>query len=409
MKKINCFILCFIIIEVLTVVSSAEIIAQTNYVLYVTYKLPTDPNKISDASNLESECTNKHAVCMQACQIGDGKEDCQNRCEQAFRQCLLGIDGVKFWLAACVEGNCQNVEEIIPLTREEALDIRLNDIFTEINPGYYYKTGTYVTVSSTGYTFKRTRDGEEISFPGSYLIGQAISNHFDTEYPFKDALFRAIENGQDGLTESLLSRGLNPNGGSYGYLPIAAAIKKDKWDLVKTLVEKYHADVTKFTESNGLRYSLVELAALSNDINNVKLFIDNGADINARETSYGITTGYPLQAAINSKNLPMVKFLISNGADLKNSDYLASAVYQNDIEMLKYLISQGVDVNYYSIETPLTIAAYNGSLPMVKVLLQNGAKVNKINNFGETALDLAERKNHKEVADYLKSKGAKHH
>ncbi|MES9848346.1 MAG: ankyrin repeat domain-containing protein, partial [Candidatus Thiodiazotropha sp.] len=52
--------------------------------------------------------------------------------------------------------------------------------------------------------------------------------------------------------------------------------------------------------------------------------------------------------------------------------------------------------------TPLMEAARKGSEPMVKLLLKHGAnKMNK-DNEGHTALDIAKKKKHVEVAGLLK-------
>ncbi len=382
MKRFNNFLLFFVLLTAFVLFNNTKGLSQSKYILYVTYKLPTNPDLATDASNLESECTNKHAVCMQACQIGDGKVDCNNRCEQAFRQCLLGIKGVKFWLAACKEGSCEHVTDIIPLTREEALDIRLNDIFNEIKPGYYYLTGTYVTVSSGSYTFRRTRDNAEISFNGTNIIGQTIRNY--DKNPRKDALCASIENGQSSLMESLLSRGMDVNGSGDFYCPIDVAQKMGKWDIVKELVSKYNADVNKsggigLGGDGGTGLTALQGAVKKNDMDLVKLIINHGAEINRTGTLQGI--GTPLGISLGNNNISMVEFLISQGAS--------------------------VNGRYISGDTYFGLVAAGGNLPLVKILIQNGANINEQNYRGETPLDLAEKNGHKEVASFLRSKGAK--
>lgn len=387
MKKVNQFLLFFIIIAAFVLFNSTKGWAQNKYILYVTYKLPTNPDLISDASNLESECTNKHAVCMQACQIGDGKIDCQNRCEQAFRQCLLGINGVKFWLAACQEGSCEHVTDIIPLTREEALDIRLNDKFNEIKPGYYYMTGTYVTISSGSYTFRRTRDDAAINFAGSNFIGQAISNY--NSDPKKDALYAAIENGQTSLKESLLSRGVDVNGyGNYKdfYKPIDIAQKMERWDIVKELVSEYNADVNQsggigLGGNGGTGLTVLQGAVKKKDMGLVKLFLDHGALINGTGSCGSCSSS--LGIALSDNNIPMMELLISQGANVSG--------------------------RYFTGESYFGQVAARGNLSLLKIFIQNGADINIENYTGETALDLAEKNNLKEVATFLRSKGAKNH
>ena len=57
----------------------------------------------------------------------------------------------------------------------------------------------------------------------------------------------------------------------------------------------------------------------------------------------------------------------------------------------KYLIKAGADVNAKcnQLETPLYKASYEGHIEMVKILIQNGASINKKNVYGDTALHAA--------------------
>lgn len=389
MNKLNRFLLFYMAFTAFGLFSSTKAWAQNKYILYVTYKLPTNPDLVSDASNLESECTNKHAVCMQACQIGDGKVDCQNRCEQSFRQCILGIIGAKFWLAACLEGSCEHVTDIIPLTREEALDIRLNDKFYEISPGYYRQTGTYASVSAGSCTFRRTSDNAEINFHGSNFIGQAIIN-FNSNYGSaikKDALCASIQNGQDALMQSLLSRGVDVNG--YGnvagfYNPIDIAQKMERWDIIKELVTKYNADVNNSGGSvGGTGFTVLQEAVKKNDMDMVKLLVDHGAKIDGTGAVQGHGSPLGIAIGLGINNISMVEFLIVQGAAV-NGRYLGGDTY-------------------------FGMVAAGGNLSLIKLFIQNGADINTENYYGQTPLDLAEKNNHKEAAAYLRSKGAKNH
>jgi ankyrin len=52
--------------------------------------------------------------------------------------------------------------------------------------------------------------------------------------------------------------------------------------------------------------------------------------------------------------------------------------------------------------TPLAYAAMKGSLPMIELLLRNGADPNQVTKEGDTPVELALRMGHAEVADALK-------
>lgn len=57
-------------------------------------------------------------------------------------------------------------------------------------------------------------------------------------------------------------------------------------------------------------------------------------------------------------------------------------------------------------ETPLFTAAFVGSLPVAKILIQRGAKVNEKDDFGKTPLDNAQFFHHADIAALLIRHGA---
>ncbi|KAF7189861.1 Ankyrin repeat-containing protein YAR1 [Pseudocercospora fuligena] len=80
-------------------------------------------------------------------------------------------------------------------------------------------------------------------------------------------------------------------------------------------------------------------------------------------------------------------------------------------ELLQSFLAQGVSslVNHENKEgnTPLHWAAYNGHLPIVKLLVENGAEIWKKNNAGHLAMFEAERADKSEVVQYLLIAGGK--
>ena len=96
----------------------------------------------------------------------------------------------------------------------------------------------------------------------------------------------------------------------------------------------------------------------------VKHFITQGADVNARGNA-GILIGLtPLHEAVSLRHSDLVKFLVSQGADVNAQ------------------IGYGI--------TPLFWAARFGSADVVKFLIASGADVNLKTNDGKTPLDNAE-------------------
>lgn len=83
------------------------------------------------------------------------------------------------------------------------------------------------------------------------------------------------------------------------------------------------------------------------------------------------------------------------------------AVHNVDYNKLKKLIESGWNINERGQNgfTALAKSAVRGHLELVKLLVENNADINAIDNFGESVLDCAVHK--KEVKAYLKSIGAK--
>lgn len=107
----------------------------------------------------------------------------------------------------------------------------------------------------------------------------------------------------------------------------------------------------------------------------VKLFIENGINVNAKEKNFGHTA---LIDASGGGDLKVVKLLIDSGADvnLKSSD--------------KY--------------TPLMSAASQGKLDVVKYLVENGAELEVGDQYGRRAIDLGIR--NADVLKYLIKMGS---
>lgn len=114
---------------------------------------------------------------------------------------------------------------------------------------------------------------------------------------------------------------------------------------------------------------LVNLA-MSGDLDGVKNLLDQGVDVNAKESKGGYTA---LEAT-------MLVF--------------KPAYAQQYINVIKLLLARGADINKIGpLETtPLTNAAQNGDFDIVRILIDKGANVNKKDGFGHTALMKANEK-----------------
>ena len=165
------------------------------------------------------------------------------------------------------------------------------------------------------------------------------------------------------------------------------------------------------TDSNRKDFKAAIRAIHNQDLNDLRSIINkNKAILNDIEDSKGNTL---LNVAVIEGHIEIVKYLVSDGADLNQQDSseetpLIIAIKEGKLDLIAYFLSQGADVNVkvYFNETPLHKAVDKGELEIVKLVVTNGADLNLKNNQKETPLFVAVESNQTNVAEYLISQGA---
>ncbi|UXX40675.1 ankyrin repeat domain-containing protein [Wolbachia endosymbiont of Oryzaephilus surinamensis] len=169
-----------------------------------------------------------------------------------------------------------------------------------------------------------------------------------------------------------------------GYLDIAGILKQVQLDRkLLTIVESggfneakgliaQGANIdTNDKNGNTLLYSAAEIG----DLNLVKLLLDNGANIEAKNGEYQAT---PLHGAVENYRIDVVKLLLNRGANVNAED----------------------KDNW----TPLHYGADTNSSDIVKVLVDAHANLGAKGNYGKTPLDIAKDKGHNNIVEYLEKK-----
>ncbi len=143
------------------------------------------------------------------------------------------------------------------------------------------------------------------------------------------------------------------------------------------------------------------------DTTSVKAMISSGLDINAYFGKNADRT--LLYNAIDAQEYEMVRFLVRHGADIEKPSGditpLMEAVVNNNLLIARYLLDQGASVDpvdRYG-NTALFYAAKHGTLRLNKLLVQRGSDVSHKNNRKWLPHDMAFTSNKDTIVNYLMS------
>lgn len=136
----------------------------------------------------------------------------------------------------------------------------------------------------------------------------------------------------------------------------------------------------------------------------------NSHAVNCRDLDGRHST--PLHFAAGYNRVPVVEYLLANGADVHAKDKgglvpLHNACSYGHYEVTELLVKHGAAVNVADLWkfTPLHEAAAKGKCEIVRLLLRHGADATKKNRDGATPLDLV-REGDQDVADLLRGNSA---
>lgn len=260
-------------------------------------------------------------------------------------------------------------------------------------------------------------------------------------------LYSAIESGNVETVKVVVDAGAE-----LGHKYLDRAAREKQWDVARYIISQgVDIDTPESTDDDS---TILNTAIALRDVEMLKGVIALGADVN-KTTKLGT----PLWQASGSGNVEIAKLLVEAGADLNTPALITEktpidwAIYHGDLEMVKYLMSAGAKSPYtpsnseeeenraftslvsyceegkimqvkasilagvpvngfdYQGRTPLVIAARNGHLECVKLLLENGADINtpaKLRyDLDWRMLPLMASTEHIKVLEFLISKGAK--
>lgn len=120
----------------------------------------------------------------------------------------------------------------------------------------------------------------------------------------------------------------------------------------------------------------------------------------------------PLWEAMIGMHKPIIKLLSDNGAQITTGDvglFSCIAAEQNNLPLLKEIVRLGGNVTQpknYGSSTALHVAVCEGNVEIVKFLLKQGASIEKVDENGWTARELAEQQGHQDIVQLFESHNA---
>mmetsp|Transcript_26024 Transcript_26024/g.58867 ORF Transcript_26024/g.58867 Transcript_26024/m.58867 type:complete len:2813 (-) Transcript_26024:149-8587(-) len=152
--------------------------------------------------------------------------------------------------------------------------------------------------------------------------------------------------------------------------------------------------------------TVLHMAASEGNYRVVELLLEEGALKNQKDR-WGNT---PLQDAINCKQGPVVQLLVQWKCELDpetSTARLAMAAHQGELETLKLIIQHGITPNTVDADsrTPLHLAASQGHDKVIEYLISMKADVNAKDRWGRTPLQDAVENGHVHVAEQIHYKG----
>ncbi|KAL7765362.1 hypothetical protein ACKLNR_003278 [Fusarium oxysporum f. sp. zingiberi] len=275
--------------------------------------------------------------------------------------------------------------------------------------------------------------------------------------PFNLPLMASIETGQIGIMEYLLQNGANPNSRTTSYRnalePAAELGGFEGVQACQMLINagaKPESGEQEPTAQSTLGYNALQRACRRGEFEITRLLLDAGADANG--TPKAAKADFPLRLSIRSENIPVIDILISHGADVnvqtsdgdaitpllkacslesprlvivqlliragakvrdskdKGDRLLQEAIRSGNCNLVRLLIREGANVDgdgTLGIErdaTPLTLAAHNGLLEIMHILLVAGARVVDANTLAaKLPATCRDGKHYEEVLRKLKS------
>jgi ankyrin repeat protein len=201
----------------------------------------------------------------------------------------------------------------------------------------------------------------------------------------------AVKKGYLEITKKLIENGANlkvlvddsPNSINQGNTLLHIATQNKDIEMVKFLISDKRVNINS---KNHWDFTPLHFAARSGCLEVVKLLVENGANLEAKSSTY-YNTNTPLSLAIVNGYLNVANFLIEKRAKMTRE--------------MKILVKIRKKSHIYP--TLLHFVAENNDPELASLLIRNGADNNVEDDYGNTPLDIATKKNYLRIAEILQN------
>ncbi|QYT03099.1 Ankyrin repeat protein [Trichoderma simmonsii] len=234
---------------------------------------------------------------------------------------------------------------------------------------------------------------ETACLAGNFATAESLLRHRDfRDYITPDLpsqpLMVAVQEGHYKIAEALLRHGADPNPREEdGQTALWLAVIHERIDLCRLLLA-HRADPSLALKDNGIT-PLIS-AIINKSIEPVKVLVENGADVNQPLDSQCT----PVYMATFNDDIEIVRYLLSHNADPNIArpngiTPLWLAAQQGYSEVARLLAEAKADVHATDDSGGTALHAVFDSAETVRVLLEHGADINRMDKNEATPLGLA--------------------
>lgn len=225
----------------------------------------------------------------------------------------------------------------------------------------------------------------------------------------KSLLEIAVENNDKEMVSLLIEKGANVNLENGGITPLDCTENEEMIALLKSHGAKTQEDIEKVDSefiSSVRHLDKEKIKSLISQVSDIDIDVSDGGE------SGSLKNVTALMFAVQNEEFELVRLFVENGADIDARDSndataLFWAVFKSNVDIIDYLISKGAYVNEtFSRDGDedldlLMLAASLGNIEVVDTLLKNGANVLHKSKKGANAIAYAHSKGFTQVEALL--------